>query len=170
MKTFSFLLLFTAFSIHLSAQQPATELLNDAIIQAKKENKNILIKFEASWCGWCKRMTKQLKDERVKEYFEKNYVIVPIVAMESAKNKHLENPGSNDILGDYGGAKAGLPFFVIIDYNAVVLTNSFNDFGQNLGCPASPEEVEVFIKKLEATSDMSASDVENITAVFTLKN
>lgn len=170
MKTFSFLLFLTAFSIHLSAQQPATELLNDAIVQAKKENKNILIKFEASWCGWCKRMSKQLEDRRVKEYFDTNYVIVPIVAMESSKNKHLENPGSNDILADYGGAKAGLPFFVIINSDAIVLTNSFNDFGQNLGCPASPEEVEVFIKKLEATSSMSASDVKNITEVFTLKN
>jgi len=169
MKAFSLFFIALGFSLGISAQQPATELLNDALVKAKKENKNIMIKFEASWCGWCHRMTKQLKDERVKEYFESNYVIVPIVAMESPKNKHLENPGSNDVLADYGGAKAGLPFFVIIDPEAVVLTNSFNDFGQNLGCPASPEEVEAFIKKLELSSDLSATDVTNITEVFTLK-
>lgn len=169
MKAFSLFFIALGFSLGISAQQPATELLNDALVKAKKENKNIMIKFEASWCGWCHRMTKQLKDQRVKEYFESNYVIVPIVAMESPKNKHLENPGSNDVLADYGGAKAGLPFFVIIDPEAVVLTNSFNDFGQNLGCPASPQEVDAFIKKLEATSDLSAADVTNITEVFTLK-
>lgn len=170
MKVFSFLILGLVFSLSLSAQQPATALISEALETAQKENKNILIKFEASWCGWCHRMTKQLKDERVKEYFESNYVILPIVAMESVKNKHLENPGSNDILADYGGAKAGLPFFIIVDSNNKTLTTSFNDFGQNLGCPASPAEVDVFIKKLELTSNMSATDAENITEVFTIKN
>ena len=54
--------------------QTATEILAKAQNQAKIENKNIFLIFHASWCGWCKKMEKNMDDPIVKPYFDSNYV------------------------------------------------------------------------------------------------
>ncbi|QOD61396.1 thioredoxin family protein [Polaribacter haliotis] len=164
--------IFIAFITSNSFSQKSTdEILKEAKIQANNEDKAIFIKFEASWCGWCHKMTKDMKAKETKIFFEDNYVIVPIVVKESAKNKKLENPGSTELLKKYNGDKAGLPFWVILDANMNVITNSYNDKNQNLGGPASPEEVNTFIKKLKKSAkNISENDIENIKKQFTLKN
>ena len=161
------LLVFSYTSIN--AQNTAQELLETAAIQAKKENKNIFVKFEASWCGWCKRMTKQMESEDLKASFEENYVITHIVVLESKKNKNLETPGGNQLLASYNAEKAGLPFFVILDSDGNLLEDSFFDVGKNLGCPASKEEVAFFIEMLKNTSSLDEKALEQITNIFTKK-
>ncbi|QTD37987.1 thioredoxin family protein [Polaribacter batillariae] len=160
----------TFFTLSVFSQKPTNELLNEAKITAQKEGKAIFIKFEASWCGWCHKMTKDMKANKTKDFFNNNYVIVPVVVKESAKNKNLENPGSTELLKKYGGDKAGLPFWVILDANLKLITNSYNDKNQNLGGPASAEEVAAFIGKIKKTAKhISEKDIENIKNQFTLK-
>ena len=45
--------------------QTATEILTKAQNQAKVENKNVFLIFHASWCGWCKKMEKNMDDPLV---------------------------------------------------------------------------------------------------------
>ncbi|AUC84113.1 thioredoxin family protein [Polaribacter sp. ALD11] len=150
-----------------SAQETTTSLLESAQIKAKEEGKAVFIKFEASWCGWCHKMTKDMKAEGIKKFFEENYVIVPIVVNETKENEKLENPGSKDLLKKYEGDKAGLPFWVILDSDLKVITNSFDAKGQNLGGPASNEEVNEFIKKIKKSAKIvSEKDVKNIKKQF----
>ncbi|QTE23094.1 thioredoxin family protein [Polaribacter cellanae] len=163
-------LLFAFISLNAFSQKSTDELLNEAKTTAQKEGKAIFIKFEASWCGWCHKMTKDIKAKGTREFFNNNYVIVPIVVKESKKNKHLENPGSTELLKKYGGDKAGLPFWVILDANLNLITDSFNDKNQNLGGPASVEEVASFIKKIKKSAkNISEKDIQNIKDQFTLK-
>lgn len=155
------------FITSLSAQEKTSILLEKAQIKAKEEGKAVFIKFEASWCGWCHKMTKDMKAEGTKKFFEENYVIVPIVVNETKENEKLENPGSKNLLKKYEGDKAGLPFWVILDSDLKVITNSFDAKGQNLGGPASNEEVNEFIKKIKKSAKtVSKKDVKNIKKQF----
>jgi thioredoxin-related protein len=155
------------YSTSVSAQETTTNLLEKAQVKAKKEGKAIFIKFEASWCGWCHKMTKDMKAEGTKKFFEDNYVIVPVVVNESKGKEKLENPGSRDLLKKYNGDKAGLPFWLILDSDLKVITDSFNANGQNLGGPASKEEVNQFINKIKKSAKMvSKNDVKNIKKQF----
>ena len=61
-----------AFSLQTSAQESTEVLLKNAQEIAKKEGKAIFIKFEASWCAWCRKMTKDMKAADTKKFFEDN--------------------------------------------------------------------------------------------------
>lgn len=62
-----------------------------------------------------------------------------MIVKESDKNKHLENPGSDDFLKNHKGEKSGLPFWIILDNTGVLIEDSFNAKGDNLGGPATKQ-------------------------------
>lgn len=169
LKLTTLLLITALFTVSVNAQESATTIMEKALTQAKAENKNVFVKYSASWCGWCKKMEAQMKSDELKKFFEDNYVIVQIVAKESAKNKHLENPGSNELMATQGGEKAGLPFWVILDKNGKLIEDSFDSKGSNLGCPASGDEVPEFIAKLKKTSKLNDVQLGKIAEVFSAK-
>ena len=169
-------LLFTGFFfllnlVNVSAQEPpsADAVLNMAYAQAKKENKKVFVLFHASWCSWCKKMDSQMGSETLKPLFDKNYVITHLTVQESPKKKHLENPGAAELLKKYKAENAGIPFFVILDPKGNLLEDSFNTQGENLGCPASPEEVAEFRRILKSTSKLNDKELDLIASTFTIK-
>jgi len=124
---FSSLLFCLAFSFGY-AQNPlsAKEIMNNAFAQAKKEHKNVFVKFSASWCGWCKKMDASMQDPACKKSFEDNFVIVHLVVDESKDKKNLENPGADDVRIQYNGDnKQGIPFWFILDDKGNLKDNSF---------------------------------------------
>ena len=168
MKNLILLVIFLVATINVTtAQESVASLMDKALSEAVESDKHVMVKFEASWCGWCHRMTKQLKEPAIASYIEENYVLLPIVVFENGEDVKLENPGSRDLITTYKGASAGLPFWVILDSSGTMVTNSFNEKGDNLGCPASKGEVASFIKKLKATSDLSTENEALITKIFT---
>jgi thioredoxin-related protein len=151
------------------AQESASVIMEKAYAQAAKENKKVFIMFHASWCGWCKKMDKNMTSDACAKFFNDNYVVAHIVVKESPKNKNLENPGGEDLLKRYKGEQAGLPFWVIVDTKGVMQADSFDAKAENLGCPSSPEEVAQFITKLKKTSKLTDKQLGVIKEVFTIK-
>ncbi len=161
-----------AVNFQTTAQESTASLLEKAQLKAKKEKKSIFVKFEASWCGWCHKMTKDMKAESTKKFFEDNFVMVPIVVFEAKDKKNLENSGGEDLIKKFnnGESRVGLPFWLILDKDLNLLTDSYDSKGQNLGGPASPEEVKEFIKKLKKTvPEFSNADAAMITKQFVQK-
>ena len=154
----------------INSQASASSLLEKAKPQAQQENKAIFVKFEASWCGFCHKMTRNMKAETTKQFFEDNFVVVPLVVFEVPSKKNLENPGAQDMLREYKAEMAGLPFWVILDANGKELTSSF--YGRrNIGGPTTLDEVRIFVRKLrKAVPKVSKEDKEAILEQFTTSN
>ena len=100
-------------SLSVKAQKIASadDILSTAYKQANKENKNVFVLFNASWCGWCKKIYESMNDNSTKKYFDTSYVIVHLTVQENPLNKNKENPGAAEFLKKFKGQDAGLPFF-----------------------------------------------------------
>ncbi len=156
--------------VHLvNAQEDSKTSLKLAFKQAKVEDKNVLLIFHASWCGWCKKMEKNINAVECKELFEVNYVIAYLTVHESADKKNLENPGALDVLKKYNGENSGLPFWVFLNKKGKLLADSFNDENQNIGCPGAEEEVTQFLDKLKTTSNLTKDELTVISKIFIIK-
>jgi thioredoxin-related protein len=167
MRKITLLSLFTLITMACIAQkpEPVSTILPRAFKQAIRENKNVFVIFHASWCGWCKKLDASLNDPEIKKYFDTSYVIVHFTVQESAANKKLETPGADTILNKYGGKYAGLPFFVIFDNYGAVIGDSFYK-KENIGCPASENEVTAFIDLLKKSSAINEEGLVLINARF----
>jgi thioredoxin-related protein len=59
----------------------------DALKSAKSENKKVIVDVYTNWCGWCKRMDKDVYGNgEIREYLKKHYVSVKLNAESSAKH------------------------------------------------------------------------------------
>ena len=174
-KALLFFALTLAFFTNSYSQTPsADKILSAAYQKAAKEQKNVLVIFHASWCSWCKKFDASINSPSCKKMFEDNFVIVHLTVNENAQNKKLENAGAAVYMQKFGGEKAGLPFFVVTDEHGEMIADSYmrgngvkmRDPGQNMGCPASAEEVATFCKVLQTTTHLTEAQLKVISKVF----
>lgn len=150
----------------------ANEVITQARAEAAKVHKNIFIIFHASWCGWCRKMDATMNDNSIKQFFDKTYVIKHLTVDESPGKKNLENPGAAELRTKYKGDKQGIPYWFIIDANGKLLADSrlHSDDGKvtgnNVGCPARPDEVNYFISVIKKTSDLNDTQLALIQERF----
>lgn len=160
-----------------TAPATAEEIMTAAKAKAAATQKNVMIIFHASWCGWCKKMDASIEDASCKAYFDKNYVIEHLTVMENGANVALENPGAEKMLEQYGGGESGIPYWLIFSADGKLLADSkFHTEdpadkanGQNMGCPAQPAEVDYFLSVLKKTSKMTDTEAAAVKTRF-LKN
>lgn len=169
------ILLLTAITSLFAQKAPLTsdEIMKEAFVLAKKQNKKVLVMFHASWCGWCHKMDTSLNDASVKKFFDDNFVIRHLVVFESKGKENLENPGALDMLTKFEGNDQGIPFWLIFDKEENFLADSrmkakVNGVEklQNTGCPASKEEVDYFIQVLKKTTELNDDALQIIRTRF----
>ncbi|BEV04076.1 thioredoxin family protein [Chryseobacterium gambrini] len=157
------------FQLHF-AQEKADVVLNKALTEAKSKNKNVLLMFHASWCKWCHVMEKNMNLPETKPIFDKKFVTAYVDVQEMGEKKKLENPGGEALMEKYKGKDAGLPFWLVLNPKGEVLADSFNDKNENLGCPSTAEEVDVFVAKLKKSSKMNDKELQTVKQTFLKKN
>lgn len=157
------------FQLHF-AQEKADVVLNKALTEAKSKNKNVLLMFHASWCKWCHVMEKNMNLPETKPIFDKKFVTAYVDVQEMGEKKKLENPGGEALMEKYKGKEAGLPFWLVLNPKGEVLADSFNDKNENLGCPSTAEEVDVFVAKLKKSSKMNDKELQTVKQTFLKKN
>ncbi|RAJ02562.1 thioredoxin-like protein [Chitinophaga skermanii] len=177
MKKLFFLLLVIALPfVKANAQTVPTadEVLKTASAKAAKEKKNVFVLFHASWCGWCHKMDTVFAKPGVKELIGKSYVVEHLTVKESPQNKHLENPGAEALMAKYNGDKSGIPFWLVFDPTGKLIADSFmrpagadlNSAGDNIGCPATDEEVAAFEAVLKKSTKLDEKQIAQISAAF----
>jgi thiol-disulfide isomerase/thioredoxin len=175
-------LLFTVIALFIvnmafaqSTPPSADDVLKEAFKEAKTQKKKVFIKFSASWCGWCHKMDDSMNDPELKALFDKSFVIKHLTVMESKGKENLENPGAMDLIKKYNSDGFGIPIWFIFDANGKLLVDShlrpegtgFETKGKNIiGCPASKEEVESFVKSLKMTTKLTDAELAKIAARF----
>jgi hypothetical protein len=118
-----------------------------------------------------------MNDEKLKSFFDNNYVVVHLTVDESMDKKELENPGANELRKKFNGEGQGLPYWFVLDAKGNFLADSRLTPGNagagakpaNIGCPASIEEVTYFIKVVKKTSSLSDKQLALVQERF-LKN
>lgn len=167
---FSFLLVANVYA--QTKPESADEVINEAKAEAAKSNRNIFVIFHASWCIWCHRMDTAMNDESIQSFFNKNYVIKHLTVDETDNKKNLENPGAAALRIKYHGDQQGIPYWFILDKNGKLLADSriHSETGEltgnNVGCPAQPDEVAYFIRVLKNTSHLSDGQLKLIRERF----
>jgi hypothetical protein len=164
---------YTTFS---NAQPPSADaVLKAACRKAANENKNVFVMFHASWCAWCHKMDTALYSPVCRQLFSDNYVIEHLTVYESKGKENLENPGALDLLTKYHGNDIGTPYWMIFDKDGNLLGDSRMRVlgagantppGDNVGCPASEDEVAYFTGLLKKTSKLNDAQLEIIRKRF----
>lgn len=86
--------------------------IKNAINQAKKEHKNVIIQAGGNWCIWCLRFNDYVqKTPELKKIVDENYVYYHLNWSPENKNEK--------VFASYGnpGAKYGYPVFIVLDEN-----------------------------------------------------
>lgn len=162
-----------------TAPEPASAIMDNAFKTAKKEGKNVMIIFHASWCGWCKKLDASMSDPACKDFFEKNFIVKHLTILENREEmKKIENPGAIDIFNKYAGTGSGIPFFLIYDKKGKLVADSkiraegagLDAPGKNMGCPAADDEVAAFVQILRKITKITEAQAAAITERFKKNN
>jgi len=145
-------LLSSQMAIAKPSPPPAASIVAAAETTAAGQNKNVLVLFHASWCGWCHKLDDFLAKPEIAPLIDSNYVTVHIVVQENGDKKDLDNPGGDALLESLGGKDQGIPYYAILSPKNETLAVSKNDKGQNIGYPGEEDEISLFMKMLRSTS------------------
>jgi thioredoxin-related protein len=174
MRTFlvvSVLLATTVCSAQSEKPQKADVILKEALQQAEKANKAVIVLFHASWCGWCKRLDAVLENPDIHRIVDEHFVVAHLDVMERGAKKELENPGGNEMMKEFGGEKSGLPFYVFLDSRGKKLANSnVMPKDQNIGYPGTPEEIFAFTNLLRQSAPRMTDEQRGQIVSYLQKN
>lgn len=93
-------------------KENAEKKLKQLVLQAKKENKKILIQAGGNWCIWCLRFNQYVKDTpELKKIVDENYIYYHLNHSPDNKNDKVFEAFGNP------HKKYGFPVFVILDKN-----------------------------------------------------
>lgn len=157
MKTLLLLSLFALSTQGAFSQegQPAELLLQNALSLAKKEHKNVFVWFTSTWCGPCKDLKKSIYDVYNIDFFDKNYVLLPIYSNEFGAKKSLENPGGRDLLKRYNGDTTGIPYWFILNTDGKKLHGA-------VGYSYDDDYLKGFMQVLKKTSKLNDRELQLI--------
>jgi uncharacterized protein YyaL (SSP411 family) len=150
--------------MHAGAQSPvpgpnAGVLINTAKVTAHEEQKNILVEFSASWCGWCQRFEAFVHSAELGPLIGRHFVLVKLIVQESPDKRALNTLGAQELMDEWGGARSGLPFYAFLNAQGEKIASSnAMPTGGNIGYPATSAEIEAFLKLLEQTAPRMSSD------------
>lgn len=136
-----------------AAPPSAEAVFASAVQRARETHRIVLIEFGASWCVWCRNFEAFVQAPDSGPIVAAHFVVTNLVVREREDKKALENAGSDQLMRQWGGENAGLPFYVFLDTDGrkVADSNAMPD-GSNIGFPATPDEIRAFMGLIDRTA------------------
>ena len=129
-KPLSYILISTLMSLMLSAAMlisgEKTSLqwknFNEGITEARKTNKKILIDVYTDWCGWCKKMDKEVyANKDIASYLADRYIVVKLDA-ESESKLNYDDKTMSEMQLAQGFGVTGYPTTIFMKANGDAIT------------------------------------------------
>ena len=110
-----------------------------ALKTAQAENKRVILKFGANWCGWCHKLSGLLKTNAELAQIVKDHYVLVLIDVDQKHNA--------DTVKKYGNpTQHGLPVLVVLDTDGTPLTTQ--DTGKlEEGNHHDPAKVKEFLEK-----------------------
>ena len=95
------------------------KLIEAALVQARQEDKRVIVLFGANWCPWCRRLHLAFTSTpTVRQRIQQKFVLVYIDA--NMRNDRKRNAA---VIERYGNPlQHGIPVFVVLDREGTQLT------------------------------------------------
>jgi len=135
---------------HLSPVPDAQTRLADALAQAKRENKRVLVEESGAGCGWCRVLARYL--ERHRSLIEKDYVWIVL----DRRFAHGEA-----VMRKLRAISGGIPWMAILDSEGKPLITSDGP-QRSLGYPGDIKDRPHFAKMWRSTAQRLSEDEINI--------
>jgi hypothetical protein len=129
-------------SKHTRALPDAEKLFENALAQAKRDDKRVLVQVSGAFCAPCVLLSRYLDEH--KELIAKDYVVVKLDDRFVSGEETIKRVRSD-------ANKGGVPWTVILDSAGQELATSTAKSG-NIGFPSTPEGIEHFQKMLTSTA------------------
>ena len=142
---------------HKAEPRKAADVLDAALADAARTDRKVFLHFGAPWCGWCLKLDAWLARPDVAPVVAKDFVEVKI--------DQDRMTGAKEVFAKYHSGKGGgIPWFAVLGSDGKAVATSDGPDG-NIGFPAKPDEVEYFVKVLNATRrKITEKDVEALKA------
>jgi thioredoxin-related protein len=145
-----FLFIGISYAQNESSYKPVTEFdplhdpvkdLKEAVVEAKKSNRRILLDVGGDWCIWCHRLDAFIEsNDEIKNYLNKNFILLKINYSKENKNE--------EFLSKYPEI-AGYPHYFVLDKDGKFLhSQNTGDLEQDKGY--SNEKMMTFLEKWAA--------------------
>jgi thioredoxin-related protein len=128
----SFLMMATSLSLGGEKSNLHWMSFDEAVGEAKKTDKKILIDVYTDWCGWCKRMDSQTYSNKdVESYLSQKYVLVKLNA-ESSRKLHYNGAQytEQELAGAFGISGYPSTIFLKSTSEAITVLPGFADAPQ----------------------------------------
>lgn len=136
MKAYNYIsfraVLFLLLSAGFCSSVPAQLKFEDALTKAKDENKRVIVDIYTDWCGWCKKMDKDVySNSEIKKIVKKNFILVKLDAESSETISYNGRDYSGQQLAEYFEA-TGYPTTIFLEpdgsviyfkYDSVIMKN-----------------------------------------------
>jgi len=138
----------------------AAKDISDAIIEATKNNRRIILDVGGNWCIWCRRLdTLFMNNKDLARYMHTNYIVVKV-------NFSKENENEN-VLSRYPAVK-GYPHLFVLENDGSLLHSQ--DTGElESGKHHDHDKVLAFLKKWAPGSPKTEFDIKSGDTLFTMK-
>ena len=119
------------------SRKPAGDV-KEAVIEAKRTNKRIILDVGGDWCIWCHRLDHYIdSDNEIKTFFNNNFIVVKVNFSKENKNE--------EFLSKYPEIP-GYPHFFVLEKNGEFLhSQNTGELEQDKGY--SKEKMMGFLKK-----------------------
>jgi thioredoxin-related protein len=161
-----FLKYFTVYFVFaLIGQAVISQVLSfeEALEEADSEDKKIIVDIYTDWCGWCKKMDRDVyENKKVKKIIDKSFVVVKLDAEGMNKIKYNGNVYTETDLAVYFEA-SGYPTTVFLEPDGKIIEYKYNSYSmKNLPGYFNAEE---FRKMLKYIRDNKYKDTD-LSTIF----